>query len=65
MVNWFIYQGLSRYGFKTEAEQLKQQTLIAIEDGGFSEYFNIFSSAPLGVKNFSPTAGIALSLMSE
>jgi hypothetical protein len=65
MINWFIHQGLVRYGFSSEADQLKQQTLIAIEDGGFAEYFNVFSSAPLGVKNFSPTAGIALSLISE
>lgn len=65
MINWFIYQGLKRYGFDKEADQIKDQTLMAIEDGGFAEYFNAFSGAPLGAKNFAPTAGITLSLISE
>ncbi|MFZ1522489.1 MAG: trehalase family glycosidase [Candidatus Saccharimonadales bacterium] len=65
MINWFIYNGLKRYGFSTEAESIKQQTLSLVENGGFGEYFNTFNGASLGVKNFSATAGVTLSLLSD
>ncbi|GMN04873.1 trehalase family glycosidase [Croceitalea sp. MTPC5] len=39
-LNWIIYHGLKRYGFKREAEQLKSDTLYLLEKFGFYEYFD-------------------------
>ena len=65
MVNWFIYQGLKRYGFNEEAKSLADATLNLNGESGFAEYFNAFSGKALGAKNFAPSAGVALSLMQD
>lgn len=65
MVNWLLIDGLKRYGLDDEALNLREQTLNMVDAGGFAEYFNAFSGAPLGAKNFAPTAGITLSLISD
>ena len=65
MINWLLIDGLKRYGLEEDALNLREQTLNMVDAGGFAEYFNAFSGAPLGAKNFAPTAGITLSLVSD
>lgn len=61
--NWLIHDGLRRYGFHEEAEQLRNKTIQMIHDGGFWEYFNPDSGQGLGAKNFSWTASLAADLL--
>ncbi|MBI2549916.1 hypothetical protein HYV83_01925 [Candidatus Woesearchaeota archaeon] len=55
-VNWIIYRGLLRYGFKDVAEQLLQKTIAAIKKSGFREYYNPLTGEGLGAKDFSWSA---------
>ena len=62
-VNWLIIDGLERYGFKDHAAVLRESTLEMIERGGCAEYFNPETGEPLGAKNFSWTAALAIDLL--
>jgi hypothetical protein len=61
--NWLIIQGLERYGYKDHAEALRESTLELVASGGMSEYFNPLTGEPLGAKNFSWTAALAIDLL--
>jgi len=63
--NWMIIDGLKRYGFKDHADALRESTLELAERQGFSEYYNPLTGAPLGVKNFSWTAALAIDLLKK
>lgn len=65
IINWLLIDGLKRYGLNQDAQDLTEETLNMVNEGGFAEYFNSFSGAPLGAKNFAPTAGVILSLISN
>jgi hypothetical protein len=58
--NWMIIDGLKRYGYKHHAEALIESSLELVEEGGFYEYFNPISGKPLGARNFSWSAAVAL-----
>lgn len=62
-MNWLIIDGLNRYGFKQHAQALRDATLEMVHRGGFYEYFNPLTGAPLGVPDFSWTAALALDLL--
>lgn len=69
-VNWMLYQGLKRYGFMEEAEQVKKDTLHLVEKTGFYEYFDPRAKTNdkdrgLGGNNFSWTAALYLDLMNN
>lgn len=61
--NWLIIEGLERYGYKQHAEALRESTLEMIAQGGFYEYFNPITGAPLGSPDFSWTAALAIDLL--
>jgi hypothetical protein len=61
--NWLIIDGLERYGYKKHAEALRESTLEMVEQGGFYEYFNPLTGAPLGSQNFSWTAALTIDLL--
>ncbi|HET9721503.1 MAG TPA: trehalase family glycosidase [Candidatus Saccharimonadales bacterium] len=63
--NWLIIQGLSNYGFHTEAAKLRDQTIKLAAKSGFSEYFNPLNAAPLGAANFSWTAALVIDLLKD
>jgi len=63
--NWLIIDGLKRYGFKDEANNLKQKTLELVKTSGMNEYFDPQSGAPAGAANFSWTAALALDLLNS
>jgi len=58
--NWLIADGLKRYGYKDHAEALIESSLELLDGGEFNEYFNPLTGKPLGAKNFSWTAAVAL-----
>ncbi len=51
-INWLVYRGLQRYGFKAVAEELLQKSLAAVEKSGFREYYNPLTGAGLGARDF-------------
>ena len=61
-MNWFVIQGLERYGFNEEAEWLRIHTLGLITKSGFREYYNPLTGDGLGADDFSWTAALALDL---
>lgn len=61
--NWLIIKGLEQYGFKAHAAALRESTLEMVSRGGFYEYFNATSGAPLGSPNFSWTAALTIDLL--
>lgn len=62
--NWLIADGLRRYGYNDHAEALIEISLELVEKGTFNEYFNPITGDPLGAKDFSWTAAIALDWVS-
>jgi len=62
-LNWFIIEGLKRYGFNDEAGWLRLHTLGLIAKSGFREYYNPRSGEGLGAREFSWTAALTLDLL--
>ena len=62
-LNWLLVQGLRRYGFNTEANQLHQKSLELTQRFGFYEYFHPDTGKGLGTANFSWTASLVLDLL--
>ncbi len=62
--NWLIIDGLQRYGFTDEAEDLKTRTLQMVEKAGFSEYFSPMDGYGAGIAPFSWTAALTIDLLS-
>lgn len=63
--NWLIIEGLKRYGYDAEAEELKEKTLKLVKKHGFNEYFSPLTGEPAGVKNFSWTAALTIDLLNK
>ncbi|HUS26398.1 MAG TPA: trehalase family glycosidase [Nevskiaceae bacterium] len=57
--NWLIADGLRRYGYSDHADALVESSLELVRNG-FNEYYNPLTGDPLGAKNFSWTAAIAI-----
>lgn len=51
-VNWLITEALAKSGFTDMATELKERTLALVDKSGFMEYYNPFTGAGLGTKNF-------------
>ncbi len=51
-INWMLYRGLLRYGFKDVARQLLQKTIAAVKKSGFREYYNPLTGEGLGARQF-------------
>jgi len=65
IMNWFILEGLKRYGYKDLAETIRQDTLGLIEAGGFREYYDARDGSGCGSTDFSWSAALALELTSD
>lgn len=61
-INWMVIDGLKRYGFISEAEDLRRSTLAMITSKGCYEYFNSETGNGLGSRDFSWTAALAIDL---
>jgi neutral trehalase len=62
-INWLVIDGLKRYGYREHAEVLTDITLELVEKHGCHEYFDPNDGSPLGAKNFSWTAALAIDLL--
>ncbi len=50
--NWYIVQGLRQHGYDDLAEQIVVRSHELVEHGGFNEFFNPLSGAPVGAPEF-------------
>jgi hypothetical protein len=64
-MNWFVIQGLLRYGYTQEAKSLWKQTKELVAGGGFSEYYSPLTGEALGADNFSWTAALFIDLAQD
>ena len=62
IMNWFITEGLSRYGYDDLAEMIRKDTLRLIETAGFREYYDAQDGSGCGSTDFSWSAALALEL---
>jgi hypothetical protein len=62
IMNWFIIEGLRRYGYNDLAEVIRKDTLGLIESAGFREYYNPQDGSGCGSDDFSWSAALALEL---
>ncbi|MGZ4391636.1 MAG: amylo-alpha-1,6-glucosidase [Gaiellaceae bacterium] len=63
MVNWVVHRGLRRYGYTTEAEELRTAMLELVGRAGFWEHYHPFSGDGQGGQQFAWTAGLVLDLL--
>lgn len=63
--NWMIIDGLQRYGFREDADELRKRTLEMVDKAGPYEYFSPVDGKGLGASNFSWTAALALDLYKQ
>ncbi len=61
--NWLIIDGLRRYGFRDHADVLREMTLELVRINKCNEYFDPTDGSPLGAKEFSWTAALAIDLL--
>jgi glycogen debranching enzyme len=64
-INWFLVRGLERVGLAAEAERLRSMTLQLVQASGFSEYYHPSTGEPLGSREFSWSAALALDLLHQ
>ena len=63
IMNWFIIEGLKRYGYDDVAETIRQDTLGLLEASGFREYYDARDGSGCGSTDFSWSAALALELL--
>jgi hypothetical protein len=62
IMNWFIIEGLRRYGFDDVAEVIQQDTLGLMEAHGFREYYDVRDGSGCGSVDFCWSAALLLEL---
>jgi glycogen debranching enzyme len=62
IMNWFIIEGLRRYGYKDLADVIRLDTLGLMESAGFREYYDARDGRGCGSTDFSWSAALALEL---
>lgn len=63
--NWLIIDGLERYGFIKEAQQIRSCSIELVATHGAYEYFNPLTGAPLGAHLFSWTAALTIDMLNK
>ena len=64
-INWFLMHGLRRYGYKAQAERLRQTIVGLCQSEGFFEYFDPTTGMGHGSDFFSWTAALLIDVMAE
>ena len=62
IMNWFLIEGLQRYGYHDLADVIRHDTLSLIESAGFREYYDARDGSGCGSDDFSWSAALALEL---
>jgi glycogen debranching enzyme len=60
VIDWLLWWALERAGEHQLAERVRVSSLEQIAEGGFAEYFEPFTGEPLGSREQSWTAAVAL-----
>ncbi|HET7480411.1 MAG TPA: glycoside hydrolase [Rubrobacteraceae bacterium] len=63
VANWLLWWSLLRAGERVRAAALRAEILAQLAHGGFAEYFEPFTGEPLGSREQSWTAAVALDLI--
>jgi glycogen debranching enzyme len=63
IMNWFMIEGLRRYGYDELADTIRQDSLRLIETSGFREYYDARDGSGCGSEEFSWSAALALELL--
>jgi glycogen debranching enzyme len=63
IMNWFVVEGLSRYGFHELAESIRQDSLRLVETSGFREYYDARDGSGCGSTDFSWSAALTFELL--
>ena len=61
-MNWIIAEGLRRYGYIAQAEELRCTSLALIEQNGFREYYDPRDGSGCGATDFCWSAALALEM---
>jgi mannosylglycerate hydrolase len=64
-VNWCFVRGLERCGLTAEAASLRELTVRLVAQSGFVEYYEPTTGEPLGSREFSWSASLALDLLRD
>ena len=62
IMNWFVSEGLRRYGYDGLAENIRQDTLDLVSLSGFREYYDTRDGSGCGSTDFSWSAALTLEL---
>ena len=62
ITNWFLLEGLRRYGYDDLAEVIRQDSLRLVEAAGFREYYDARDGSGCGSADFSWSAALTLEL---
>jgi Alkaline and neutral invertase len=60
VIDWLLWWAFVRAGEHQLAEDVRESSLEQIAEGGFAEYFEPFTGEPLGSREQSWTAAVAL-----
>ncbi len=60
VIDWLLWWAFVRAGEHQLAERVRESSLEQIAEGGFAEYFEPFTGEPLGSREQSWTAAVAL-----
>jgi len=63
ILNWLTTLGLQRYGFESESNDLRTESLNLLRTQGLREYYDPRDGAGLGGAGFAWTAGLALDFL--
>ncbi len=63
-INWFVVQGLGRYGYTGLVDMLEAHTFGLVQ-GNFAEYYDPRDGAPCGAREFSWSAALVLVLLGQ
>jgi len=62
IMNWFVIEGLQRYGYMDLADVIRQDTIGLVEAAGFREYYDARDGSGCGSSDFSWSAALTLEL---
>lgn len=63
--NWLIADGLRRYGFIEEAEEIRDSSIQLVNEHGAYEYFSPIDGSPAGAHPFSWTAALIIDFLKQ
>ena len=65
IMNWFIMEGLKRYGYNEVVETIRQDTIGLMDVTGFREYYDARDGSGCGSTEFSWSAALAIELIED